>query len=493
MFNYKHTISKITALVLKLSLRVRLAILAGLVLLATAGAYGVYSAAAGQTNSTDQSALQTAVVRRGDLTLYASGSGTLTAADEADLAFKTGGQVTKVLVKVGDEVKAGDLLAQVDDTDAQVAYAQAKRSLAELASAAAVAQAQEDVATAISAVSDAKNALVYLISPNVYYWEQQVEQAQVALAHAKAEAGASPTSAEQKKIDEAADRLKYYQDSLAGSKVGYEKNYVPTHFTVITRDARTHKSVKTVQGPTEAEIAAAEAAYAVAQADLQEAQWYLAALQGEEIPENATGSNLTALEQAQLDLRAAQNDLDGTRIVAPFDGTVMAVDTSPGNTVSSSTTMITVADLSRPSLEVFLDESDWNNVQTGYEAEVIFDILTDRTFSGKVTQVDPGLYTESGSSVVRALVQLDPVDDYVSLPLGTSAAVDIIGGRAQDAVLVPVEALHEAGGQYTVFAVENGVLKLRVVEVGIQDLVYAEIKSGLQPGDVVSTGIAETK
>jgi multidrug efflux pump subunit AcrA (membrane-fusion protein) len=71
--------------------------------------------------------------------------------------------------------------------------------------------------------------------------------------------------------------------------------------------------------------------------------------------------------------------------------------------------------------------------------------------------------------------------------------VDVIGGRAENAMLVPIEALHLAGDQYTVFVMENGQPRLHVVEVGIQDLLYAEIKSGLKPGDIVTTGITVTK
>jgi len=48
-------------------------------------------------------------------------------------------------------------------------------------------------------------------------------------------------------------------------------------------------------------------------------------------------------------------------------------------------------------------------------------------------------------------------------------------------------------GSYGVFVVESdGQLKLHVVEVGLMDYTYAEIKSGLNLGDVVSTGIVET-
>jgi multidrug efflux pump subunit AcrA (membrane-fusion protein) len=68
--------------------------------------------------------------------------------------------------------------------------------------------------------------------------------------------------------------------------------------------------------------------------------------------------------------------------------------------------------------------------------------------------------------------------------------VDVISGRAENAVLVPVDALHETTpGKYAVFVMENGKLRLRQIEVGLKDVSYAEIKSGLQAGDIVTTGI----
>jgi multidrug efflux pump subunit AcrA (membrane-fusion protein) len=156
---------------------------------------------------------------------------------------------------------------------------------------------------------------------------------------------------------------------------------------------------------------------------------------------------------------------------------------------------MTIADLSQQYLEVFLDESDWESIKVGYPTEVIFDILPDSNFTGSVVQIDPGLYTESGSSVVRTIVQLtNENNEDLNLPLGTSAAVDVIGGEATDAILIPIEALHDAGnGQYAVFVLTNGVPRLQLVEIGIKDLSSVEIKSGLNQGDVITTGIAETQ
>jgi len=173
---------------------------------------------------------------------------------------------------------------------------------------------------------------------------------------------------------------------------------------------------------------------------------------------------------------------------------VMSIDANVGDVVGTSA-IIEIADISEAYLEIFLDETNWGMIAVDYPVEVIFDVLPDKTFTGVVVSVDPALYTESNTSVVRATVRLDAASyGGTHLPIGSAAAVEVIGGEAKNAILVPVEALKEASpGQYTVFVMVDGEPKLRVVEIGLQDLFYAEVISGLEPGDVVTTGIMETK
>ena len=84
--------------------------------------------------------------------------------------------------------------------------------------------------------------------------------------------------------------------------------------------------------------------------------------------------------------------------------------------------------------------------------------------------------------------------DVQTLPVGLNATVEVIGGRSLNALLVPVEALREIStGQYAVFVMENGQPKLRMVEVGLIDFTFAEIVSGLEAGETVTTGIVETQ
>ncbi len=459
-----------------------------------AGSFGYYRLVYVPAQSATEPQMQTATVRQGDLVISATGSGTLIARKAVDLAFSTGGTVTEVDVKVGDQVKVGDPLAKVDDADAQIQYAEAKRSLADLTSASAIASAQSDVASAQSDLIDAVQRLEYIISPSVFYWEKQLASSKQALANAQTRAAASPSDKEaQAAVQKAEAALQNAKVNLAGAKDDYDR-YVKANFTYMVEDSRTRKKIKYSAEPTDADILSARAAVAEAQAGLDEANWLFAALTGGEVPEDATGTGLASLEQAKLSLQSAQDELDGTRLSATIAGTVMSVDISVGDSVKSDATVISISDLSGLYLQVYLDESDWSNVKADAEADVTFDILPDETLKGTVTEVDPGLYTDSGQSVVRAYVELNGEGTAdLSLPLGTTVTVDVIGAKAENAILVPVEALHEAGtGEYTVFVVKDGTPTLRAIEIGIQDTLYAEVKSGLQAGDVVTTGVTET-
>ena len=72
-----------------------------------------------------------------------------------------------------------------------------------------------------------------------------------------------------------------------------------------------------------------------------------------------------------------------------------------------------------------------------------------------------------------------------------NAAVDVIGGAATNAVIIPLGALRDLGdGTYGVFVRDNsGKFRFRTVTIGIQDLTNVEITSGLQAGEIVSTGL----
>jgi HlyD family secretion protein len=175
------------------------------------------------------------------------------------------------------------------------------------------------------------------------------------------------------------------------------------------------------------------------------------------------------LSLAQAELRNAEDKLALAKeaqsvieLAAPIDGTVISLEASIGQTVGTEP-IITLADLNHLQIMVYLDESDLDKAVAGSEAEIVFDAMPDETFEGEVITVSPGLETVSNVQAVKVIVQLDPSESNVNLPVGLNASVDIIAGRATNAVLVPVEALRDLGsGEYAVFVVKDGTPALQV-------------------------------
>ncbi len=468
-------------------------LLVGVVILAVAGGATYYYTNSTKASTPIQTPLQTATAFRGSIVISASGTGTLAPANEVSFGFGTSGQITELNVKVGDTVTAGQGIGQLDNAEALAAFKQAKRNLDDLTTPAAIAQAKQAVADAEVSIYNAKAALEHLISSDVYYWEGQVSAAQDALTAAQADGGTSPSADQQKKIDDATAALKRAQNNLDAAHLRYVNVYVPATFTYTVTDEATGDTHEEAVAPSDAEVAAARATYELAIETQKEDQAYLDMLNGQALPEDVPGSSLTTLVEAQTALQTAQENLNATQLTSPISGTVTDLTASVGDYVTEAS-ILTVADLSQPyTVDAYFDAEDWSNIRVGNEADVVFDVLPDNTFIGNVTVVYPTLDTSSNSSLVHAIVKLNDTVDS-DLPVGASASVDVISGRAKNAVLIPIEALHQTDpGKYAVFVMENGKPRLRVIEVGLQDLTHAEVKSGLEAGDVVTTGITETQ
>ncbi len=486
--------------------------------------------------------IQTAKVRRGDLVVSASGAGTLVPASEIELSFPGNGLLTELNVQIGDIVRAGDVLAKQDDTDARKAVAAAELQIlqAEIA-----LNAAQDTSAAEDAVGLAESnlAAAQLKLDEILNWEpdpQEIEQAQASLQAAQADYDAvvdrdsrvwDITASARVNLEQAETSLEAAQaaynvafdparewelsDPRRSSKLENERdaalraldkemadlevaqaNYnlalagasdESGQLNAWTRVLNAQATLNKAQtAPDQAEIQAARIQVQQAEVSLRQAQANL-----EAGPEQA---QLT-FAQAELNLAAAQQDLERATLVAPMDGTIIAVAAQAGEYVGANP-FITLADLSQPLVELYLDETDLDKISPGLKVEVIFDALPDEAFAGHVLRVDPVLVTVDGAPAVRGLAQLDaePFEKHQALPAGLNAAVELIGGRAEDALLVPVEALRElTPGEYAVFVMEDGEPKLRPVQVGLMDYANAEIISGLEQGNLVSTGIVETE
>jgi HlyD family secretion protein len=514
-------------------------ILAIVVLLAAGGAWYYYSQVVPVQALPAGETVQTTRVRRGELVIYASGTGTLIPSTEVDLGFSTGGTLAEVAVEVGDRVEAGDVLARVDDSDAQSEVTQAEISLrlAELELATLTKEPDAaDLAAAQANLADAQANLADLTAPPTAEELAAARDNLLSAQKALESLLAGPTQEEIRiaKADLQTAEIDLQEAQAAYDQVAWRPGVSATSEAMeLWRAGTAYEKAKatydqTVAGPTEEELAAARASVAEAQTELDtleqgpdpqelaaaqatvaQAQAELDALLGGASSEDLEAAQLD-VEQAGITLASAQTQLEGTVLKAPFAGIVTAVEAQAGETVGTDS-IITLADLDHPLIELYLDETDLDKIAVGYEVEVVFDALPDETFRGHVVQVTPTLVEVDGVTTVQALAVLEeeslsnpstalrPSSGQGSghsprlLPAGLNASVDVIAGRAENALLVPVEALRKLSpGKYAVFVMVDGQLEMRPVEVGLMDVTSAEIISGLEQGDEVSTGIMET-
>lgn len=517
------------------------------------GAYyyqSIGSAAAEEAPADQQ--IQTAVVRQGELVVSATGAGTTIPFQEINLGFETAGTLTALNVRVGDTVTAGDVLAQVDETAAQEGLINARLALSKM-----MLQTDADTTSAGTSYNDISTAQARLTLDqaqkavdDLLNWEPDGDEIAVAEANLNA-AEASLTSAQGQQsstfynVEIAGINLEQARQDVADAQETYDNVFDSardwevfynepicdpgeqepcTGQTWAERIERDRESAATALERAQENLVIAEIQYnqqaagsagssvASAQTSLLSAQLNLETALSEPTEEEISAakdalhqaeltyqqamlnseSSLIDLQQAQLNVAAAQAAIEGTTLTAPIDGTIMAITAAIGENVGTSPVM-SIADLQEPLLEIFLDESDLNMVGLDFEVEVTFDALPDETFIGRIIQVDPALTEQSGLNVVRAIVQLDDFAKPQTLPIGLNATVEVIGGRAQNALLVPVEALRElTPGNFSVFVMSGGELELRAVEIGLMDFTFVEITAGLEAGDTVTTGIVET-
>jgi multidrug efflux pump subunit AcrA (membrane-fusion protein) len=459
-----------------------------LVVVVAAIAGGVYyyvnaQQAAAAAVTAKQATIQTATARTGNIILRASGTGTLVAASESNLGFQTSGTLTTLNVQVGSQVKSGDLIAQLDSSNQQLALSQAQQALNQLTSASAIATAQQAVVTAKTNLINAQYVLNGASGAGTNQAANNNAQAALSLAQSKlntAQLAYNPVSGQPLTNPGAA---KLFQ-SLFAAQQAYN--------TALAN----YNSISAKSNPLT--VGSAQASVALYTAQVTESQNLLTALTGGTVPANATGTGLNALNQAKLNLQTAQNNLAYTNLYAPISGTVLTVSNSVGDTINAGSTFVTIADLSQSELTIYMDPLDYSNIKVGYATNVVFDAVPNVTYTGKVTQISPQLVTVQGNSVVEGNVVLDAKQAAgvppLTLPLGVTASVDIIAAQANNVILVPVQALHELSpNNYSVFLMVAGKPTLKTVTVGLQDGTFAEIKTGLKAGDVVSTGVQATQ
>jgi RND family efflux transporter MFP subunit len=173
------------------------------------------------------------------------------------------------------------------------------------------------------------------------------------------------------------------------------------------------------------------------EAKVREAEANLTAAQVQVNYLKRVGTDEVHLESAQAEADRAQALLDSAHavlaaqstLVAPFDGTIVSVDLSSGETVVPGRVAITLGDLSRFRVETQdLSERDVPRVQIGQNATVFIEALS-QEFSGKVTDISRISSTVGGDVVFKVTIDLDKQPQ--GLLWGMSADVAIETGKQE--------------------------------------------------------------
>lgn len=441
----------------------------------------------GQATPAAGSAYKTTSVRRNDLSITISGSGTVITAQSVDLAFSVDGTLAELNVQAGDPVKQGQVLARLGDTaeirqtilDQKLAVQVDQKALDDLLSGGfgALAQAQADQASAEKTYADAKTNLHQKGDPRCassltqdYYFQYL---------------------AAQKRVTE-------WEDYLGDPNTGYGHDYILQRLAPMTKERdQIYANMKYCEGYSDAEIASSQANLQLAKAKLEHATTLYTNLKDSSgVDPIAVAVAQATLDNAKLQLSKAQSDLAGTTITASLNGTVTAVNSKVGDEVSTAP-WITLADLEQPQVQVNMDETDLQNFAVGCAAEVTFDSLPGETFPGEVTQVSPVLVSVNSTNMVQGLVELQKkqMASGKMLSVGLTASVEVTCKQAKNALVVPAQALYEPEGQSAFVYVLNklGQPEQRPVVVGLRTVASVEITSGLSEGEKVITSPIESK
>jgi HlyD family secretion protein len=430
------------------------------VLLAAGGG----AAAARRWSRRDLVTVQTGVVARGDLLAIVTASGEIKPRNYINLGANAQGPITELLVKEGDHVRKGQVVARIEHIQ-PAADVEAQR--------AAVASAMADVNAG--------------------------EEAMKMQDHAIATAAAT---LERSKSDLDLARLNFSRnEQLYKAQLIARQDYEANRASLASADAGVHES--------DARLAQAQAARAQLNAQLSSMQ--------RRVTQAQAGQTRIADILAKFDVVAP---IDGVVTNLPVR---MGETVVPGIQNSSASTVMTIADMSLITAEVKADETDIVSVHLGQQATVTIDAMPNRIFHGTVTEIgNTAILRSSGLAASQSATSSQEAKDFkVVIALsdppeeirpGLSCTAKIVSATRRDTLSIPIQALTvrtpteletvtdaTAPAKRTskvetqgVFVVNNGHAEFRPVETGITGTSEIEVTKGLDTNDQIITGSYKT-
>jgi multidrug efflux pump subunit AcrA (membrane-fusion protein) len=355
-------------------------------------------------------------------------TGTFIADETSDIAPLVAGRVLTTPVNIGDFVKRGQVICELDHRDAQLRLDQARAALDQ--ATAGVHQSQSRIGLSATGTFD-PNAVPEVAAARA---ADQSAQAQARLA--------------------AADAKRYENLVASGdvSRSAYEKAH-------------------TQQETAEAQANAAK-------------QQYEAALNNARMSYGAVENSQASLEGVRSQLAQAEKALADTTIRAPFDGYIIARPVAAGEYVALTSKLVTIVRIGTMKLQLQTPEQQAGRAKVGMAVIGRVAAYPDRDFTGKITAVNPSVDPNSRVFILEA--KFDNPKGELRPGMFSTARVILPGG--EDAIFVPRSAVirDKTTDSFQVFTIDDNTAHLRVVVTGDSEGDQVRIVSGLNPNDTVA-------
>jgi RND family efflux transporter MFP subunit len=234
-------------------------------------------------------------------------------------------------------------------------------------------------------------------------------------------------------------------------------------------------------------VAALHARHSATDQERDEAAARLAAAAaGAEGARAAIGLADANLAAAQATVGAAAATESYTIVRAPFDGLITERFTDPGNLAAPGVPLLQVESDGTRQVVVRVDEARAAYVQPGDAVEVEIDRRRESSGDGKMLQGTVAEVARAVGADQRAFTVKITVPLTVAARSGTFARV-VFRGRPRRALLVPESAIHRHGQVSSVYVVQDGVARLRLIQAGSAATAGVEILAGLEAGESVVT------
>jgi HlyD family secretion protein len=223
----------------------------------------------------------------------------------------------------------------------------------------------------------------------------------------------------------------------------------------------------------------AERAFQIAKSQLQIGQQQLGSLE--------PGGSELALAQATVNQAHAASESAAARlrysiIQAPKSGTLIMRNVETGDGVVPGKVLMSLSPTGDIQLLVQIDEKNIKWLHVNQMALASADAYPNQKFQAQLVAINPRIDLQRGSVEVKLTVKNPPIE----LKQDMTVSVDIEANRIDNALLIPVSAVHDfATHAPWVFLIQEGVAKKRLIGLGIESQGLVQVLSGLSAGDWV--------